>query len=136
MRNQISERVIDFVANVLRMVSDFPAKTISSKLADQLIRSSTSVGANYEEAQAAESRKDFVHKLQVSLKEMRETYYWLRVIQKVSSDASSFSKIIDEAGQLRAILSKSVATAKGTAKPAEDHAKDSELSLRTFHSPI
>jgi four helix bundle protein len=135
-RNQISERVIDFVADVLKMVSDFPAKTMSSKLADQLIRSSTSVGANYEEAQAAESRKDFVHKLQVSLKEMRETYYWLRVFQKISSDAPSFSKILDEARQLRSILSKSVATAKGTAKPAENHTKDNEPSLQSFHSPI
>ncbi len=70
MRNQISERVIDFVANVLKMVGDLPPKTIASKLSDQLIRSSTSVEANYEEAQAAQSRKDFVHKLQISLKEM------------------------------------------------------------------
>ena len=73
MRNQISERVIEFVASVLKMIGELPPKTISAKLADQVIRSSTSVGANYEEAQGAESRKDFVHKLQVSLKEMRET---------------------------------------------------------------
>jgi four helix bundle protein len=73
MRNQISERVIDFIAIVLKMVGELPPTTIAGKLSDQLIRSSTSVGANYEEAQAAESRRDFVHKLQVSLKEMPET---------------------------------------------------------------
>ena len=136
MRNQISERVIDFVANVLKMVNKLPAKTISSKLSDQLVRSSASVGANYEEAQAAESKKDFVHKLQVSLKEMRETYYWIRVLQKLSTEPSEFSAIIDEARQLRAILSKSVATAKGKAKPAGTHADISKLSPETFSSPI
>ena len=135
MRSQISERVIDFVANVLKLVLGLPQRTISTKLADQLIRSSTSVGANYEEAQGAESRKDFVHKLQVSLKEMRETYYWLRILEKISTDPSSFSQIIEEASQLRAILSKSVATAKGTAKPSgiQSAAVD---SLNTFSSRI
>ena len=135
MRSQFSERVIDFVANVLNLVIGLPQRTISAKLADQLIRSSTSVGANYEEAQGAESRKDFVHKLQVSLKEMRETYYWLRILEKISTDASSFAQIIEEANQLRAILSKSVATAKGTAKPSgiKPGTKD---PLNTFSSPI
>lgn len=133
MRNQISDRVIEFVASVLMMTSKFPQKTISSKLADQLIRSATSVGANYEEAQGAESRKDFVHKLQVSLKEMRETYYWLRVLQKISANESDFAMIIDEARQLRAILSKSVATTKGTAKKQTNVA---EHPTQTFETPI
>jgi four helix bundle protein len=136
MRNQISERVIDFVANVLKMVDELPPKTIAGKLSDKLIRSSTSVGANYEEAQAAESRKDFVHKLQVSLKEMRETYYWLCVLGKISSEPSRFSKAIDEAKQLRAILSKSVATAKGTAKPVGPLSGEKERSPITSSSPI
>ena len=118
------------------MMSDITPKTISSKLSDQLIRSSTSVGANYEEAQAAESRKDFVHKLQVSLKEMRESYYWLRVLQKISSESSKFSELIDEAKQLRAILSKSVATAKGTAKPTKHQSRATEPSPLPFSSPI
>jgi four helix bundle protein len=136
MRNQIGDRVIDFVANVLEVVGDLSPKTIASKLSDQLIRSSTSVGANYEEAQAAESRKDFVHKLQISLKEMRETFYWLCVLEKISSAPSRFSKVIDEARQIRAILSKSVATAKGTAKPVGSLSGENELLSRTSSSPI
>ncbi len=136
MRNQISDRIIDFVANVLKMLGDLPPRTIAGKLSDQLIRSSTSVGANYEEAQAAESRKDFVHKLQVSLKEMRETYYWLCVLEKISYEPSRFSKVIDEARQIRAILSKSVATTKGTAKPVGALPREEELSPRTSSSPI
>ena len=67
-------------------------------------------------AQGAESRKDFLHKLQVALKEMREAYYWIRVVVKISSNNLGMESITDEARQLRAILSKSVATVKGTAK--------------------
>ena len=136
MRSQISERVIDFVANVLNLINRLPQRSMSTKLSDELIRSSTSVGANYEEAQGAESRKDFVHKLQLSLKEMRETYYWLRILQRISTNHSDFTLIIEEAKQLRAILSKSVATAKGTAKPAGTSPQAQEYSLNTFSSPI
>ena len=116
MRNDIGERNINFAADVIKMIERIPEKTVAKKLNDQLIRSVTSVGANYEEAQAAESKKDFVHKLQVSLKEMRETYYWLRVIEKISPENINITSQIDEARQLRAILSKSVATSKGKSK--------------------
>lgn len=64
MRNEISERLIDFAAANIRLVEQIPIKSTAKKLSDQLVRSSTSVGPNYEEAQGAESRKDFVHKLQ------------------------------------------------------------------------
>ena len=116
MRNEIGERLINFAAAVIQIIEKIPERTTAKKLSDQVVRCVTSVGANYEEAQAAESRKDFVHKLQVALKEMRETYYWLSVLLKISSQDIGFETQIDEARQLRAILSKSVGTAKGTAK--------------------
>jgi four helix bundle protein len=116
MRNEIGDRLVDFAAASILMTQETPEKSPARKLSDQLIRCVTSVGANYEEAQAAESRRDFLHKLQVALKEMRETYYWLRVITKISSSGTVQDALIDEARQLRAILSKSVATAKGKAK--------------------
>ncbi len=76
-----------------------------------------SVGANYEEARGTDSRADFGHKLQISLKEMRETYYWLQLIAKAGlSQSPSLGALLDEAKQLRAILGKSVATVRGTAK--------------------
>ena len=90
-----------------------------------MLRSGTSVGANYEEAQGAESKADFIHKLQVSLKELRESLYWLRLIagaELISTD--KMAGLIDEATQLRAILSKSVATAKENAK--KEKAKTNE----------
>jgi four helix bundle protein len=77
------------------------------------LRSGMSVGSHYEEAQGAESRVDFVHKLPVALKELRESSYWLRLLVEAKSmPAEHMGDIIDESLQLRAILSKAVATAK------------------------
>ncbi len=77
------------------------------------------VGANYEEAHAAESKSDFVHKLQVALKELRESNYWLRLLAKTEIvPADRLGPLLDESNQLRAILSKAVATTKGTQKEA------------------
>jgi four helix bundle protein len=86
-------------------------------VANQLLRSSTSAGANYEEACGAESKDDFVHKLQIALKELRESNYWLRLLVKSGKISERrIANLLDESNQLRAILSKSVATAKGKAK--------------------
>lgn len=75
------------------------------------------MGATYQEAQAAESRTDFVHKLQIVLKETRESNYWLRLIPESKLlTATTLTNILDESEQLKAILTKSVARAKGTAK--------------------
>ncbi len=83
-----------------------------------MLRSGTSAGANYEEAHGAESRDDFVPKLQVALKEMRESNYWLRIIVKAGIVShEKMASPLDESNQLRAMLSKAVATAKGKAKP-------------------
>jgi four helix bundle protein len=75
------------------------------------------VGANYEEARGAESKNDFVHKLQIALKELRESHYWLRLLVKADIfPLARLQELIDESAQLRAILSKAFATTKGTAK--------------------
>ena len=77
------------------------------------------VGANYEEAQGAESRDDFLHKMQVALKEIRESNYWLRLLSHSETvPPKKLATIIDESSQLRSILSKAVATAKGRDKPS------------------
>ena len=85
-----------------------------------LLRSGTSAGANYQEARAAESRQDFVHKLQIALKETRESHYWLRLIAVARIvPASKLVEITNESEQLVAILSKAVARTKGTDKESE-----------------
>lgn len=78
---------------------------VSRTLATQLLRSGTSIGANVEESQAAQSRADFLSKLSIACKEARETHYWLRLL--ASSDIVAeirLTELIDEANQLVAIL--------------------------------
>ena len=82
-------------------------------MANQLMRASTSCGANYEEACAAESRADFVHKMQIVLKEIRESRYWLRLIEKVGLfPESNLPSLLRESDELVKIFAKSVITAK------------------------
>jgi four helix bundle protein len=117
MRNDLEERLLDFGARVIRLVEALPKSLAGRRLGDQLLRSGTSVGANFEEAQAAESKDDFVHKLQVALKEARESTYWLRLIARSKLVKPELvDSLTDESQQIRAILSKSVATVKGRAK--------------------
>ena len=72
------------------------------------------------EARAAESKADFIHKMQISLKEMRESYFWLAVMSEASIIDNNLSNdLCDEAKQLRAILSKAVATAKANHKKSQ-----------------
>jgi four helix bundle protein len=96
-------------------------KTYAGKhIAGQLMRSATSSGANYEEARGTESRADFVHKMQVVLKELRESLYWLRLTEKsslISGDKSK--KLLKEASELCNIIGRSIVTAKKNALKKE-----------------
>jgi len=78
-----------------------------------LLRSATSSGANYQEACAAESRADFVHKLQIVLKELRESLYWLKLIKKSFSNTVDLQTELNETQELANIVAKSIVTAKG-----------------------
>jgi len=115
--DDISTRIIKFNGRIIKLVDIIVGTFAGKKIADQLIRSGPSIGANYEEAHGAQSRADFAHKLQIALKEARETRYWLCLILEADL-APNFGveALVDEATQLRAILGKSVATVRGTAK--------------------
>ncbi|MFC1806654.1 four helix bundle protein [Planctomycetota bacterium] len=117
-RNQdLAERLFEYAAAVVMVTQKLPRNFVGGHVARQLLRSGTSAGANYEEARAAESRNDFIHKLQVSLKELRESNFWLRLIARVRlANIPSLDETLDESSQLVAILSKAVATAKGKSK--------------------
>ena len=81
----------------------------------QLERCGPSAGANYEEARGAESSAEFVHKVRIALKELRETRYWLKLILRAQLVArpDTLAPLIDEASLLVAILTASASTAKG-----------------------
>jgi len=113
----LGERLMEYAARIIRLVEFLPNTLVGRRVGDQLLRSGTSAGANYEEARAAESKHDFIHKLQIALKELRESNYWLRLLVKSGRiTPKQMADLLDESNQLRAILSKSVATAKGVSK--------------------
>jgi len=119
-RRDLDERLLTYGARVIKLVESLPRTLVGRRIGDQLLRSATSAGANYEEARGAESRSDFVHKMQVALKELRESHYWLRLLMKAEIlPVDRLADLLDEATQLRAILSKSLATTKGKARVEE-----------------
>lgn len=113
----LDDRLLEYGARIVRVIQALPKTPSGRHIGDQLLRSATSVGANYVEAQSAESKADFSHKLQIALKELRESRYWLRLTAKAGLvPLKRLAALLDEAEQLVAILSKSVAKVKGTAK--------------------
>jgi len=109
----LSERLLDFVVNVIKIVDALPKTVAGKHIGGQLIASGTSCGSNYEEGCGAESRSDFIHKMSIVLKELKETRYWLRLIHRTKMLASEILiPVMDECGQLCAIIGKSISTAK------------------------
>jgi four helix bundle protein len=114
----LSDRLWDFAARVGKIVDALPDTRLGRHVAGQLVRCGTSAPPNYDESGAAESRDDFVHKLSVALKELRETRGWLRFIARAELlPKSRLTEAIDEAEQLCRILGKSVLTAKSPRHP-------------------
>ena len=111
--NSLSVRLEDFVLEVVKIVEILAQSFVGRHFARQLLSSSTSSGANYEEACAAESRSDFIHKLQIVLKELRESHYWLRLVSKTGLITSGkLSELLEEAKSLSNIVGKSIVTAR------------------------
>jgi four helix bundle protein len=81
MKSDLPERTFAFADRIVRLCLALEeGGRVSSTLANQLLRAGTSVGANVEEGQASESKRDFVHKYSIACKEARETHYWLRLL--------------------------------------------------------
>lgn len=111
---ELSDRLWELAARVGKIVDFLPETKLGRHVAGQVVRCGTASAPNYDESGAAESRDDFIHKLSIALKELRETRGWLRFIVKAELlPASKLTRIIDEAEQLCRILGKSVLTAKG-----------------------
>ncbi len=101
---QFGEEVIDFCRNIRE-------STINRTLINQLIRSATSVGANYMEANGASSKKDFRNKIYICKKEIQETKHWLRMFNKTNPEKSDFIKLLEqEAKELSMIFGKIAAS--------------------------
>ncbi|MCA9033051.1 MAG: four helix bundle protein [Planctomycetaceae bacterium] len=109
----IEDRLIDFAVRVLKVTEALPSTKAGNHIAGQLVRSGTSLAPNYGEAQSAESRRDFIHKMKICLKELRETLIWLRIIErKVLCPPERLAEILKECDELIAIFVASVKTAE------------------------
>ena len=78
-RKDLSERLLDFAVSSIKLSVKLDRSSVGRHVANQFMRAATSAGANYEEACGAESKADFIHKVQLVLKESRESLYWLQV---------------------------------------------------------
>ncbi|MBI3627857.1 MAG: four helix bundle protein [Candidatus Sungbacteria bacterium] len=101
----LEERTAKFGEDIIEFAKEIPKNVVTIPLISQLIRAGTSVGANYCEADSAESRKDFEHKLGISKKEAKESRHWLRMVIKASPELDGKSKrLSQEAHELQLIL--------------------------------
>lgn len=113
----LQERLLLFAVHAGKIAQRLPKTYLGSHIGRQLIRSGTSPAPNYAEACAAESTNDFIHKLSICLKELREASVWLQLIIKGDLvSASEINKELDECEQLSKIIARSILTAKQNKK--------------------
>ncbi len=111
--DELLERLINFAARVGKVFDALPDTRMGRHIGGQLVRSGTSPAPNYEEGCAAESRADFVHKLSICLKELRESRTWIRLIIKTEMlPEHRLGELLDECNQLCNIIAQSIVTAK------------------------
>ena len=110
---ELEERLLEFAARIGNVVDALPDTRLGRHIAGQLVRSGTSPAPNYGEACAAESKNDFIHKLGIVFKELRETRIWVRLILKAKLLPNDrMTAVLDECEQLCNIIAKSLITAK------------------------
>jgi four helix bundle protein len=113
-KRDIVTRTFEFAVQVVRLGERVPRHSVAGRsLFSQVVRAGTSIGANVEEAQAGESRADFVHKYGIALKEARETHYWLRRLRASAILAApDVTGLIKESDEIRRILGRIVVSSK------------------------
>ena len=113
--DDMSNRFMVFVVDIIKIEKQLYKSYSGRHIYGQLFRSGTSAAANYEEARAGESTADFIHKLQIVLKELRESHFWIKLIitaKLITSEDEVLKFIFNESKELASITAKSVVTAK------------------------
>jgi four helix bundle protein len=113
MKYDLEQRLIKFSVLIIKTISGLPKDRCCNHLISQLVRSGTAPALLYGEAQGAESRKDFIHKMRIALKELRETGICLKIIEEAGfvNSSDQFTKLLNENNELISIFNKSVSTA-------------------------
>lgn len=111
--DDIEERLIAFAIRIINLSDNLPSSRAGNHIAGQILRSGTAPAAHYAEARSAESKKDFIHKLKIGLKEMNETRIWLRILMGSNLMVENkLQNLHDECQSLCRILSSSITTTK------------------------
>jgi four helix bundle protein len=105
-KNDLCERLFEFAVTVIEFLKTLPYSPENKTIRTQLSKSACSSGANYEESQSGSSKADFSNKVRISLREMRESNYWLRIIKRTVTevDTDQLTYLIKESGELKNIL--------------------------------
>lgn len=105
-KNDLCYRLFEFAVKVIEFLKTLPYSPENKTILTQLSKSACSSGANYEESQAGSSKADFSNKVRISLREMRESNYWLRIIKRTVKeiDLSKLDYLITESAELKKIL--------------------------------
>ena len=117
-RYDLEDRLLDFAVDVIELTESLPNTRAGNHIAGQLLRCGTSPLSNHSEVEAAESRKDFLHKLRICLKELRETKRWLRLVSRLKKlgEPANLRACLNEVEELIRIFAASVKTAEKNAK--------------------
>jgi four helix bundle protein len=129
----LEERLLEYSVRIIKIVEQLPDTKTGNHVSGQLLKSGTSPYPNHGEAQAAESPKDFIHKLRISLKELRESQRWLKLIQRVPliNRAELLTDILQETEELIRIFVTSIKTA-GKKNLRNEH-RTSNVEHRTLN---
>jgi four helix bundle protein len=114
----LEDRLLEYAASIIKLVEQLPNTKTGNHVSGQLLKSGTSPYPNHGEAQAAESPKDFIHKLRICLKELRESHRWLKLIQRVPllQNTNFLDDMLQETEELIRIFVTSIKTAERNRK--------------------
>ena len=116
-KKELEKRTKKFALEVIRFVADLPKNKITDVMGYQFLKAGTSIGANYREANRAQSHQDFIHKIAIVEKEASETQYWLELFDASNiGDSESLSWLLAESGELLAIFTSIGKTTKSRQK--------------------
>jgi four helix bundle protein len=111
--DQLEERLIDFASRIIRFSGELPKSPAGRHIAMQILRSGTAPATNYAEARGAESRADFIHKLEIVRKELNESSVWLKILSRtVAEKKENIVAILQENLQLAGIIAATLSTAR------------------------
>lgn len=113
----LEERTAKFAETIIDIMKKIPNDSINKRLMEQIVGSSGSIGANYCEANESESKKDFIHKMGIAKKEIKETKHWIRLLARANETfKNDFRKVWQEAQELLLIFSKIISSSRAKLK--------------------